>query len=170
MIRVVATGTFDILHPGHLYYLEESRELGDELYVIVARDANVRHKPRPILPEEQRLRMVRALKPVDHAILGDLHDMFKPIEEIRPDIITLGFNQHFDEKEPGRNSGPVGLTRTSSGYPGIPVRLPAHRRSSSISSIPVGSPVPPTLPAVGSDHGPGRRSCSRLAVSRMTVG
>lgn len=97
VIRVVATGTFDILHPGHLYYLEESRRLGDELSVIVARDVNVKHKPRPILPEGQRLQMVRALKPVDHAFLGDLHDMFRPIEEIRPDIITLGFNQHFDE-------------------------------------------------------------------------
>ena len=99
MIRVVATGTFDILHPGHLYYLEESRRLGDELFVIVARDANVKHKPRPILPEDQRVRMVRALKPVDHALLGDLHDMFRPIAEIRPDIITLGFNQHFDEED-----------------------------------------------------------------------
>ena len=99
MIRVVATGTFDILHPGHLYYLEESRRLGDELFVIVARDANVTHKPRPILPEDQRVRMVRALKPVDHARLGDLHDMFRPIAEIRPDTITLGFNQHFDEED-----------------------------------------------------------------------
>lgn len=97
MTRIVATGTFDILHPGHLYYLEESRKLGDELFVIVARDANVRHKPRPIIPEEQRLRMVQALKPVDHALLGDLQDMFRPITEIQPDIITLGFNQHFDE-------------------------------------------------------------------------
>ncbi|KUG19132.1 fmn adenylyltransferase, type 3 archaeal [hydrocarbon metagenome] len=96
---MVATGTFDILHPGHLYYLEESRKLGDELYVIVARDANVRHKPKPIIPEGQRLAMVRALKPVDHAQLGDLHDMFRPIEEIRPDVITLGFNQHFDENK-----------------------------------------------------------------------
>jgi FAD synthetase len=98
MIRVVATGTFDILHPGHLYYLEESRRLGDELYVIVARDANVKHKPKPILPEHQRLRMVGALRPVDHALLGDLHDMYKPIAEINPDIITLGFNQHFSEE------------------------------------------------------------------------
>jgi FAD synthetase len=95
--RVVATGTFDILHPGHLYYLEESRRLGDELFVIVARDANVRHKPVPVIPEEQRLRMVSALKPVDHAVLGDLTDMFRPVEEIRPDVITIGFNQHFDE-------------------------------------------------------------------------
>ena len=96
--RVVATGTFDILHPGHLYYLTESRKLGDELWVIVARDENVKHKPRPILPEAQRLEMVAALRPVDHAILGDHTDMFRPIEEIRPDVITIGFNQYFDEE------------------------------------------------------------------------
>jgi len=95
--RVVATGTFDILHPGHLYYLEESRKLGDELWVIVARDSNVKHKPRPVIPEEHRLAMVAALKPVDHAVLGDKTDMFRPIEEIRPAIITIGFNQMFSE-------------------------------------------------------------------------
>ncbi len=95
--RVVATGTFDILHPGHLFYLEESRKLGDELWVIVARDSNVKHKPRPVIPEEHRLAMVAALKPVDHAVLGDKTDMFRPIEEIRPAIITIGFNQMFNE-------------------------------------------------------------------------
>jgi FAD synthetase len=94
--RVVATGTFDILHPGHLFYLEESRKLGDELFVIVARDANVKHKPHPIIPEDQRLAMVAALKPVDHAMLGDQSDMFLPIEKIHPDVITIGFNQMFD--------------------------------------------------------------------------
>ena len=96
--RVVATGTFDILHPGHIYYLEESRKLGDELWVIVARDANVKHKPHPIIPEEHRLQMVAALKPVDHAMLGDKTDMFRPIQEIQPAVITIGFNQHFDER------------------------------------------------------------------------
>ena len=95
--RIVATGTFDLLHPGHLYYLEESRKLGDELWVIVARDSNVKHKPRPVIPEEHRLAMVAALKPVDHAVLGDKTDMFRPIEEIRPEIITIGFNQMFNE-------------------------------------------------------------------------
>ncbi|MDD1646758.1 MAG: FAD synthase [Methanomicrobiales archaeon] len=97
MKRVVATGTFDLLHPGHIYYLEESRKLGDELHVIVARDANVRHKPAPVIPENQRLRVVQALRIVDHARLGDPVDMFRPIQEIRPDVITLGFNQHFEE-------------------------------------------------------------------------
>ncbi|MDD5023907.1 MAG: FAD synthase [Methanoregula sp.] len=95
--RIVATGTFDVLHPGHIFYLEESAKLGDELWVIVARDANVKHKPRPIIPEEQRLRMVTGLKPVDHAVLGDKTDMFRPIEEIQPAVITIGFNQYFDE-------------------------------------------------------------------------
>ncbi|NTV01032.1 MAG: FAD synthase [Methanoregulaceae archaeon] len=99
MRRVVATGTFDVLHTGHLYYLEESRHLGDELHVIVARDANVKHKPKPVIPEEQRLKMVAALKPVDHAVLGDLQDMFRPIDAIRPAVITIGFNQHFDEEK-----------------------------------------------------------------------
>ena len=55
--RVVATGTFDLLHPGHLYYLEESKKLGDELWVIVARDANVRHKPRPITEDSMGHRL-----------------------------------------------------------------------------------------------------------------
>jgi len=97
--RVVATGTFDIIHPGHIFYLEESRKLGDELHVIVARDANVRHKPKPVIGEAQRLRVVQALRVVDSARLGDATDMFRPIEEIDPAVITLGFNQHFSEEQ-----------------------------------------------------------------------
>lgn len=96
MTLVVATGTFDLLHPGHVLYLERSRALGDELVVIVARDVNVRHKAKPILPEEQRRRMIESLKPVDRAVLGEVDDIFRTIEELRPDIITLGFDQHFD--------------------------------------------------------------------------
>jgi FAD synthetase len=93
---VVATGTFDLLHPGHVLYLERSKALGDELVVIVARDVNVRHKPKPILPEEQRRRMIEALRTVDRAVLGEEQDIFKTIEQLKPDIITLGFDQHFD--------------------------------------------------------------------------
>lgn len=99
MKRVVATGTFDILHPGHVFFLSESRKLGDELWVIVSRESNVRHKAAPVVSEEQRLKMIQSLKCVDHAILGDKEDMFKPIREINPDIITLGFNQYFDENK-----------------------------------------------------------------------
>ena len=97
MTLVVATGTFDLLHPGHVLYLERSRALGDELVVIVARDVNVRHKPKPILPEQQRLRMISSLKVVDRAVLGEVGDIFHTIEQLEPDIITLGYDQHFDE-------------------------------------------------------------------------
>ncbi|HDM35782.1 MAG TPA: FAD synthase [Candidatus Syntrophoarchaeum butanivorans] len=99
MVRVLATGTFDILHPGHLLYLTEAKKLGDELYVIVARDANVVHKPKPILPEKQRVEMVGSLKVVDKAILGDPKDKFRLVEEIKPDIIALGYDQHFRVRE-----------------------------------------------------------------------
>ena len=96
MTRVLATGTFDLLHPGHVYFLTQARALGDELFVIVARDSNVTHKPKPIVPEEQRLEMVNALGMVDKAFLGSETDMFEPLKLIKPDIITLGYDQAFD--------------------------------------------------------------------------
>lgn len=99
MVRVLATGTFDLLHPGHLLYLSDAKALGDELYVIVARDSTIKHKPKPIIPEGQRLAMVQALRIVDEALLGDEQDMFKPLREINPDIIALGKNQFFKENE-----------------------------------------------------------------------
>jgi FAD synthetase len=99
MVRVLATGTFDLLHPGHLLYLSEAKALGDELYVIVARDSTVKHKPKPIIPEGQRLEMVQSLRIVDEALLGDEQDMFRPLRDIKPDIVALGKNQFFSETE-----------------------------------------------------------------------
>jgi len=96
LVKVLATGTFDILHPGHILFLSKARELGDELYVIVARESMVKHKPKPVIPEEQRLKMVNALKVVDNAVLGSEKNMFEPVMEIRPDIIALGYDQTFD--------------------------------------------------------------------------
>lgn len=92
----MATGTFDLLHPGHILYLERSKALGDELAVIVARDVNVKHKSKPVVPEAQRLRMVQALRVVDLAVIGAEKDIFRTIERLQPDVITLGFDQHFD--------------------------------------------------------------------------
>jgi len=79
LTRVVATGTFDLLHPGHILYLECSKALGDELVVIVARDVNVRHKPKPVVPQDQRLRMVQSLKVVDQAVLGEEKDISRSL-------------------------------------------------------------------------------------------
>ncbi len=96
MTRILATGTFDILHPGHLFYLSQAAALGDELYVIVARASMIKHKPKPILPDEHRLEMVQALKLVDHAVLGSTTNIFEPLYEIMPDIVALGFDQYFN--------------------------------------------------------------------------
>jgi len=97
MTKVLATGTFEILHPGHLTYLRKAKELGDELIVIVARDSMIKHKRKPVVPEKQRLEMVRALKIVDKAILGSEKDIFEPVQRIKPDIIALGHDQRFEE-------------------------------------------------------------------------
>jgi FAD synthetase len=95
--HVVAQGTFDILHPGHVHYLRDSAAMGDRLSVIVARAPNVTHKPDPVVPVGQRVEMVGALDPVDEALKGHPEDIFVPIEEMEPDVIALGYDQHHDE-------------------------------------------------------------------------
>lgn len=99
MARILATGTFDVLHPGHVYYLEKSKDLGDELFVIIARTEMVSHKEDPILPDEQRRKMVDSLEVVDKAFLGSKKSKFDPLYQIEPDIITIGYDQHYDIKE-----------------------------------------------------------------------
>lgn len=93
---VLAQGTFDILHPGHVHYLEEAAGMGDELVVIVARKTNVDHKDKPICPGTQRRDVVAALESVDEAILGDETDIFAPVEAIDPDVVVLGHDQYHD--------------------------------------------------------------------------
>jgi FAD synthetase len=96
----MASGVFDLLHPGHLYYLKEAKKLGNELVVVVATDNTVRkRKHEPITPQDMRLEMVEALKPVDMAVLGHEDDMFRTVEELKPDIIALGYDQDFDDEK-----------------------------------------------------------------------
>ncbi len=96
----MATGTFDLIHPGHGLFLEEAKKLGGKdakLVVVLARDSTVRSKKRvPIINEKQRLEMVKFLKPVDEAVLGSETDMFEVVETIKPDIIAIGPDQKFD--------------------------------------------------------------------------
>lgn len=99
MTKVMAQGVFDILHPGHLHYFRESKELGDKLIVIIARDSRVKEKKGLYFDEDERREMVEALKPVDEAILGSEGDIYSTVKEINPDIITLGYDQKHDEKK-----------------------------------------------------------------------
>lgn len=100
MVKVVATGTFDLLHMGHIYYLREARKLGNELAVIVACDSTVRKlKHEPVTPEKMRLEIIKELRIVDEAVLGHENDMYKVVKDIEPDIIALGYDQiHNAEK------------------------------------------------------------------------
>jgi FAD synthetase len=95
---VLASGVFDLIHYGHIFYLEEAKKAGGKnakLIVIVARDTSIEKRgKKPIVPEEQRRAIVEALKPVDEAILGyepmNLEDV---IMKIKPNIIAVGFDQ-----------------------------------------------------------------------------
>ena len=113
MVRVMATGVFDLLHPGHLYFLREARKLGDELVVVVARDSTaIRFKHRPITPEQSRVELVDSLKPVDRAVLGNEGNIFAILDTIRPDVIALGFDQVHNEDRILEECRKRGLSRT----------------------------------------------------------
>jgi len=102
---VLASGTFDLLHYGHVKYLEEAKRIGGknaELIVIVARDSTVKKRKgtKTVMPEAQRRSLVEALKVVDEAILGcEDFDMIKVVEKTNPDIIAVGYDQSDIEKE-----------------------------------------------------------------------
>ena len=102
---VLASGTFDLLHLGHVRYLEEAKKVGGKnarLLVIVARDKTVekRKGTRPVMPEEHRRALVESLKVVDQAILGyEEFDIGSVIEELKPDIIAVGYDQTAIEEQ-----------------------------------------------------------------------
>ena len=110
MTRVMASGVFDIIHPGHISYLEQARSYGDELVVVVANDDTVRRgKHEPITPEAMRARIVGALKPVDRAIVGGHGDLLDTVRYVRPDVIVLGYDQKFDTGELEKRMSDAGL-------------------------------------------------------------
>ena len=92
---VMCFGTFDLLHPGHEDYFRQAREHGDRLVVIVARDVTVVDikGDLPSMGQDERLRVVRDHPLVDEAALGYEDDKYRVIEEFKPDIICLGYDQ-----------------------------------------------------------------------------
>jgi len=102
---VLASGTFDLLHLGHVRFLEEAKKAGGkdaELVVIVARDSTVKARKgkKPVMPEDQRRALVESLKVVDEAILGlDDFSIDNVIEKIKPDVIAVGHDQDGIKKE-----------------------------------------------------------------------
>jgi rfaE bifunctional protein nucleotidyltransferase chain/domain len=94
-LKVIFTnGCFDLLHPGHVAYLEEARSLGDALLVAVNTDASVRRLGkgglRPVNPEADRARVVAALAAVDRVVLFEEDTPLALITELQPDILVKG--------------------------------------------------------------------------------
>ena len=96
---VLASGVFDLLHLGHVRFLEEAKKAGGlnaELVVIIGRDSTVesRKGEKPIMPENERCALVASLKVVDEAILGyEKFDVAKVVEKIRHDVVAFGYDQ-----------------------------------------------------------------------------
>ena len=96
---VLASGVFDLLHLGHVKFLEEAKKTGGknaELVVIIARDSTVEKTKgrKPIMSENQRRALVESLKVVDEAVLGyENFDLGEVIEHVKPDVIALGYDQ-----------------------------------------------------------------------------
>lgn len=102
---VLASGVFDLLHLGHVKFLEEAKRAGGEgskLIVVVARDSTVQRMKgaKPIITEENRRALVEALKVVDEAILGfEEMDIGKVLESVKPDVVAVGYDQDGIEAE-----------------------------------------------------------------------
>ncbi len=97
--RVFVGGTFDLIHPGHIEFLREAAKYG-RVYVAISRNVNAeRIKKRPVINDEnERLEVVRAIRYVYDALLGDEKDFLNSVLRVRPHVIFLGPDQKVDEK------------------------------------------------------------------------
>ncbi len=102
---VIASGVFDLLHLGHVRFLEDAKKAGGinaKLVVIVARDSTTEKfkGQKPIMSEKQRCALVKSLRVVDDAVLGfEGLEIGEVIEKIQPDIVALGYDQLSMEQE-----------------------------------------------------------------------
>ena len=99
MTRILAFGVFDGLHPGHLAFLEQAKWLGDELVVVVTRDAAATRGKgrRPRIPLRERMRLIAALRVVDRVVAGDPPKRYGAcLKAMKPDVIAIVFDQRCD--------------------------------------------------------------------------
>ncbi|MDI1495916.1 MAG: cytidyltransferase-like protein [Cenarchaeum symbiont of Oopsacas minuta] len=97
---VLAGGVFDIIHPGHIHTLNEAKNLGDMLIVVVATDlmAEKGKKRTPLHTKEQRQILVSSISMVDVCMIGSEKDIFETVKIVDPDIVALGYDQTHQEK------------------------------------------------------------------------
>jgi FAD synthetase len=104
-------GTFDILHLGHINYFQQAKQFGDHLIVVIARDKTKQDQNKKIIfSEEERLEIVKNIKLVDEAVLGNLDNHYKIILEKKPEIIVLGYDQEVKEEKLAKDLSDLGIT------------------------------------------------------------
>ncbi len=122
---VMVGGVFNIIHAGHLHTLRAAKELGDVLVVSIATDKTVRttRGKEPLIPEQERVKLVDSVKYVDAALVGSERNIFDTVMKVRPDVIAIGYDQKHDEtalsEEAGRRGLAVKVVRLSSPIPEI---------------------------------------------------
>lgn len=102
MKKILVFGAFDLLHPGHIDFFRQAKELGDHLTVILGTDKNVTKIKgnKPLQDEQTRLKMVKNAPFVDEALLGKEDWQYQElIREIKPEIICLGYDQKPTEEQ-----------------------------------------------------------------------
>ncbi len=90
---VFTNGHFDLLHAGHVHYLQAARALGDRLIVGLNSDASTRRRKgptRPILPQDERALLLAALRAVDAVVMWDEDDFREVVAALKPDIYVKG--------------------------------------------------------------------------------
>lgn len=100
MKKVMAFGSFDVLHEGHKRYLGQAKSYGDHLIVVVARDSNIlKFKGKPPRNNERfRLEQIKKIDIVDEAVLGSENNIFDVLEKYKPEVICLGYDQKTAEE------------------------------------------------------------------------
>lgn len=97
--HVMCFGTFDIFHPGHIFYLTETAKLAKKMTIVIARDTRVTSlKWRSAEDDEEtRRKNVEQAFPDAQVILWDEHDIFAPLRTYSPDILAFGYDQRVPE-------------------------------------------------------------------------
>jgi FAD synthetase len=112
-IKVMGFGTFDGIHPGHLFFLRQLKKLGDEVFVVIARDMNVgKIKGKPTrFNEKERLEALKKTGLANCVLLGHATDFYCCIKKIQPDVIGLGYDQKADVEDMKRSFPDIKIVR-----------------------------------------------------------
>jgi rfaE bifunctional protein nucleotidyltransferase chain/domain len=117
---VLANGCFDLLHVGHVRYLEEARRLGDVLFVAINSDpavARLKGAGRPLMPASERAEMLAALRAVDHVVVFEDDTADGILRAMRPDVHAKGTDYTVESVPERETARAVGAATAITGDP-----------------------------------------------------